>query len=453
MCPGEFDDLDSLSTTLRPRPAGAAGVFVLTVVEGPDQGSVFRCDEASPPPILLGQSEVCSIRLSDRSVSRRHAALEVTVGKLRVTDLGSSNGTFVQGVAVIDAFCTGGELLRVGATALRVDLGTSAPSAELSAATSFGLLLGASAAMRRLYPLFAKLAASSVPVLIEGETGTGKEVLADSLHCEGPRALAPYVVFDCAAVAPNLVESELFGHERGAFTGALSARKGVFERANGGTLLIDEIGDLDPLLQPKLLRVLEKGEVQRLGGNESVRLDVRVLAATRRDLDREVQLGRFRDDLYHRLVVARVELPPLRRRKGDVAFLARHFARALGGDEAAIADELLMRWEDYGWPGNVRELRNTVARHLALGELAAFETADEDVAAVPAAQPATNGTVQVPLAMGLPLSDARQRAVDQFDRAYVQRILASHGGNVTRAAEAAGVAKRYFQLLKAKYGS
>jgi DNA-binding NtrC family response regulator len=451
--PGEFDDLEGLSTALRPRPSSAGGTFILTVTEGPDQGKTFALDESNPSSVLLGQSEACEVRLSDRSVSRRHAALEVTGGKLRVTDLGSSNGTSIQGLSIVDAFCSGGELLRVGTTALRVEVRASIRAPELTAATSFGLMIGASAAMRRLYPLCSRLAASNVPVLIEGETGTGKEALAESLHAEGSRASGPYVVFDCTSVPANLLESELFGHERGAFTGAVASRKGVFERANGGTLLIDEIGDMDPILQPKLLRVLERAEVQRLGGSESFKVDVRVLAATRRDLDREVQSGRFRDDLFHRLVVARVELPPLRRRKGDVALLARHFARLLGGEVGAIGDGLLARWEDLPWPGNVRELRNAVARHLALGELATLgPLPDDDRAQSGEALPsAAVHSVAVPLAMQLPLAEARQRAIDQFDRSYVKQVLAHHGGNVTRAAEAAGVAKRYFQLLKAKY--
>src|SRR6185295_1871125 len=195
-----------------------------------------------------------------------------------------------------------------------------------------------------------------------------------------------FVVFDCTAVPPTLVESELFGHERGAFTGAIANRKGVFEQADGGTLLIDEIGDLEPHLQPKLLRALERSEVRRVGGTGWVKVDVRVLSATRRDLDKEVAAGRFRDDLYHRLAVTRIELPPLRKRRGDVALLARAFAARLGATLDAFGHETLARWEDYTWPGNVRELRNAVARRIALGELAAEdEAAARDGAAAAAA--------------------------------------------------------------------
>jgi len=454
VCPGEFDDIDSLSTTLRPRQAGTSGTFVLKVTEGPDRGKSFELDESTPTTILLGQSPACSVRLSDRSVSRRHASLEICDAKLRVIDLASSNGTTLQGIMISDAFCSGGELLRVGATTLRVEVRSSKALLDLPEAKSFGLTIGRSAAMRRLYPLCERLAASKVPVLIEGETGTGKEVLAESLHCEGPRAEGPYVVFDCAAVPANLLESELFGHERGAFTGAVATRKGVFERAHGGTLLIDEIGDLDLHMQPKLLRVLERGEIQRVGGREALPVNVRVLSATRRDLDREVQAGRFRDDLFHRLVVARIELPPLRRRREDIALLVRHFVEQLAGEADAISSELLARWTDYAWPGNVRELRNAVARHLAIGELGGLPVFDDDLDDAPQsldAEAPQTPEVRLPLALELPLADARQRAIEEFDRRYVQGILAAHRGNVTHAADAAGVAKRYFQLLKAKY--
>ena len=315
---------------------------------------------------------------------------------------------------------------------------------EVPSATAFGRVVGSSTAMRMLYPSFAKLAATDVPVLIEGETGTGKEVLAEAIHEVGPRAQGPFVVFDCTAVPPNLVESELFGHERGAFTGAVSTRKGVFEQATGGTLLIDEIGDLDLSLQPKLLRALERAEVRRVGGDRWIKVDVRVLAATRRDLDREVQDGRFRDDLFFRLVVARVELPPLRLRHGDVAVLARHFAALLGGDPDALPYELLDRFEHYRWPGNLRELANAVGRYLALG--------DDGLPGgrQPAATSAARDPIESILALELPLTLARQRLVAEFEKRYVAAVLARHGGNIARAAAASGIARRYFNLLLAR---
>ncbi len=275
----------------------------------------------------------------------------------------------------MDVYLRGGELVRVGGTVIRVDRASDTERVELPAATHFGKIVGASPEMRRLYPLCERLAASSVPVIIEGETGTGKEVLAESLHETGPRASCPFVVFDCTAVAPNLVESALFGHEKGSFTGATESRRGVFEEAHAGTLLLDEIGDLELALQAKLLRALERGEVQRVGSSRWTRVDVRVLAATRRDLDKEIQLGRFRDDLFYRLAAGRIELPPLRRRTGDVAVLAHHFWKRLADKGVPFPGDFGQRLEAYDWPGNVRELYNAVARRVALGDLAQIETA------------------------------------------------------------------------------
>jgi two-component system response regulator HydG len=302
-------------------------------------------------------------------------------------------------------------------------------------------MLGESPEMRRIYALCARLAQSDVPIVVEGETGTGKEVLAEAFHESGARAAAPFIVFDCTAVAPSLLESALFGHERGAFTGALAQRRGVFEQAHGGTLFIDEIGELEPVLQPKLLRAIERGEVQRVGSNRWERVDVRIIAATRRDLDREVQAGRFRDDLFFRLAVGRVELPPLRRRRGDVALLARHFWRQIAGPERPLPPGLIERLEDHPWPGNIRELQNAIARHVAIGDLP-----DPP----PRSSRASSDPIERILSMGLPLPRARAEVVEEFERRYVEAALDRHDGNVTRAAAASGLALRYFQLLKAR---
>ncbi|HEY8090094.1 MAG TPA: sigma-54-dependent Fis family transcriptional regulator, partial [Polyangiaceae bacterium] len=308
------NDPDDARTAASQRPARLDEVvvaFALVVSDGPARGKTFRVEAGEGVRLLVGQGPACEIRLEDPEVSRRHAALEAAGDRLRITDLSSTNGTYVNGVCVLDAMLVGGETIRLGATELRVEPSV-AKRAPAWPHASFGRVLGGSPSMRAIYPLCERLAQSSVPVVIEGETGTGKEVLAESLHEAGPRAGGPYVVFDCSAVQPSLAEAELFGHERGAFTGAVGSRKGVFELAHGGTLFIDEIGDLEPSLQPKLLRAVERGEVRRIGGDRLARVDVRILAATRRDLDQEVAAGRFRDDLFHRLAVTRVELPPLR---------------------------------------------------------------------------------------------------------------------------------------------
>jgi two-component system response regulator HydG len=441
---------DELSTEVRSSVdvgTTTAPAFEVIVIEGPDTGKRFALDGSGPARVLLGTSPACSIRLGDRAVSRRHAALHHGgEPEVQLTDLGSRNGTYVNGVRIVEGFLRGGDVMRMGATALRLDLVDAARRFQLSSATRFGRVVGSSVEMRRLYPILERVAASSVPVVIEGETGTGKEVLAESIHEGGPRAGKPFIVFDCTTVAPSLVESELFGHERGAFTGAVATRKGVFELAHGGTLFIDEIGDLPLSLQPKLLRAIERSEVRRVGGDRWISVDVRVVSATRRDLDAEVQAERFRDDLFFRLAVARVELPPLRARVGDVAVLAHHFWRELGGGDRPVPYDVLQRCEAYGWPGNVRELHNEIARRIALGEL---EVAAR--AGVPAEAPRAPGDpIDAVLALDLPLARAREKLLEEFHARYVEHVVARHGGNVTHAAAASGVAHRYFQILRAR---
>jgi DNA-binding NtrC family response regulator len=372
-------------------------------------------------------------------VSRRHVAFELTATSLRVEDLDSTNGTYVNGIRVRDAFVSGGEVLHLGSTALRIEQGPANPSA-LSPGLAFGKVQGASREMRRLYPLCERLAASDVPVLIEGETGTGKEVLAESIHEASSRSQAPFIVLDCTAIAPSLIESVLFGHERGAFTGATARQTGVFEEADGGTLFIDEIGDLDVSMQPKLLRAIERAEVRRVGSTQWIRISVRILSATRRNLDAEIEAGRFRDDLFHRLAVGRIELPPLRARRGDVSLLVEAFCAQHGVRSDSIPAELRSSWERAPWPGNVRELRNAVARFLALGEfseLASSSAIEGDL------------TSQI-IDSDLPFVIARQRVVEDFERRYVARVLAAHGGNISRAARASGIARRNFQILRAR---
>jgi transcriptional regulator with GAF, ATPase, and Fis domain len=418
----------------------AEATFELVVIEGADAGQSVTLDGSQPARVLVGQGPACGFRLRDPSVSRRHLAVDVAEKLLRVTDLGSKNGTTVEGVRIVDAYLRGGERVRIGGTTLQVHRREVAPH-EVPPVTSFGRMIGVATEMRRLYPLCGRLAQSLVPVVVEGETGTGKEVLARSLHEQSPRAKGPFVVFDCTAVAASLLESELFGHERGAFTGAAQGRAGVFEQSHGGTLFIDEIGDLELPLQPKLLRAIESGEIRRVGSSDSQHVDVRVIAATRRDLDREVAEGRFRDDLFHRLAVARVELPPLRSRRGDVEVLARHFCAAFGASPDAIPAPMLRRWETSPWPGNVRELRNAVLRQLSLGDLSGTEAFAGEGLPEAAIDPSW---------LDQPFPKARRAAIDAFERWYVKAVLARHEGNVTRAAGASGLGKRYFQMVKAR---
>ena len=442
---GTFDD----KTTLHAAKQSAglrAGRFLVSVVEGPSAGEALELDATQPSRALVGQSQACTLIIADPLVSRRHLALSVSGTELVVTDLGSTNGTYLEGIRVTEAFARGGESIRLGSSVLRVASLGDREAPALEGPDRFGPLVGASRAMRKIFPLLERLAVAQVPVVIEGETGTGKEVLAEALHEAGPRREGPFVVFDCTAVAPTLVETALFGHEKGAFTGADVTRKGVFEEAHGGTLLIDEIGDLDPSLQPKLLRALQRSEIRRVGGDRWIQVDVRVLAATRRDLERDVQRGQFREDLFYRLAVARVELPPLRERTGDVGLLARHFWDRHGGAESPIPYDLFAAWESAPWPGNVRELENAVLRRLALGDLAPAPSAGGPIAA------AHPRRLELEVDIHQPLALARETAIRQFERHYLEALLARHDGRAPPAAVEAGVTRRYLNMMRVRYG-
>lgn len=428
-------------------PGATTALWSMTVVDGADAGRSILVDGTAPQNAFVGSGPGCDLRVGDPLVSRRHLSIDPCAEGLRLVDLGSKNGTYVGHVRLTTAILEGPNLVRLGDTTLRVEPRSKPASVPLPSRMKFGRVIGASVEMRRLFPLCERLAASDVPVVIEGETGTGKEVLAEALHEASARANGPFVVFDCTAVPDNLIESALFGHERGAFTGAVAMRRGVFEQAHGGTLLIDEIADLEVGLQSKLLRALERAEVQRVGGDRFMKVDVRVLAATRRDLDREIAAGRFRDDLYYRLAVARITLPALRQRGGDIALLAAHFWQQLAG-VPPMPTSLLAQFEAYSWPGNVRELRNAVARKIALGDLASF---DERIASQSPELSADFLESVLALELGLPV--ARQRVVEEFERRYVERVLARHGGNVLQAAAASGIARRYFYKLKARLGA
>ena len=309
-------------------------------------------------------------------------------------------------------------------------------------------MVGRSPAMQVVFDVLAKAASSEATILLEGETGTGKEVSAEAIHRGSPRADKPFLVVDCGAMPPNLLESELFGHERGAFTGAVSSRQGVFEAANGGTVFLDEIGELSIDLQPKLLRVLERREVRRVGTNNHVPVNVRLIAATNRSLREQVADHKFRSDLYYRLAVVEVKLPPLRERPGDLPPLVDHIVRNFGAvDEAALAivhsPAFLGALTQHSWPGNIRELRNYLERCVALHDFAPPRNAGS---AVPAAGP--EGAVNI----GQPLREAREAWVGAFERRYLEELVRQHENRVSAAARAAGVDRIYFYRLLWKHG-
>lgn len=414
--------------------------FEITVVASPSSsGGSLRLDRTAPARVLVGTSTACDLVLVDRLVSRRHLAFDVVATGLRVTDLGSTNGTFVAGLRVLDAVLRGGEHVVVGETTLEITRVTAAAAAEVPLARGFGRLVGSSLAMRRRYPVFERLAASTVPLIVEGETGTGKELLAEMLHERSPRAQGPFVVLDCASAQEDLTYATLFGDVRPA-----SAQRGVFDRADGGTLLLDEVGELDEEVQVLLLSALERGEVQPIGADGPARVSVRVIATSRQDLERAVQEGRFREDLFYRLAVTRVELPPLREREGDVGVLARHFWARLGGRPEEIPYDAFERFERSDWPGNVRELYGAVAQLLIAGE----ERAPTSRAGVAPSRPTT---LERYCDVEQPYVRAKEELIRAFEREYVEAMMRHHGGNTQRAAAASGLALRYFQLLRAKH--
>jgi transcriptional regulator with GAF, ATPase, and Fis domain len=315
-----------------------------------------------PEALVVGKDPGCDVVLDDAFVSGRHLRLERRGGRFHLRDLGSINGTFLGGARVVDAEWLPGTAASVG----RAELLLEAGDPEGPGPATFEGMLSSDPGMRQVFDLVAKVAASDAPVAILGETGTGKELVARALHRLSPRREAAFIPVNCSAIAESLIESELFGHEKGAFSGADRLRKGAFEEADRGTLFLDEVGELPLDLQPKLLRALEQGEVKRVGATRPFHVDVRIVAATHRDLRARVRAGRFREDLYYRLCVVPISVPPLRARRGDVrglaeAFLARAAPRGLA---FGWSPEALQKLEGYDWPGNVRQLRNAVQRAL-----------------------------------------------------------------------------------------
>jgi DNA-binding NtrC family response regulator len=409
------------------------------VAGGPDVGRVL---ERPGPEVRIGSSRGCDIVLTDPTVSRHHVTLRIDRGRVRVLDAGSRNGTRLDGLTVRDADARPDSQIVIGNTTLRLRLLEATVSLPLSKRERFGGLLGTSVAMRRIFSILERVAPTDTPVLIEGETGTGKELAAEAIHEHSTRSSGPYVVFDCSAVSPSLIESELFGHVRGAFTGATAERIGAFEAASGGTLFLDEIGELPLDLQPKLLRALEKLEVRRVGETARRAVDVRIVSATNLSLSAEVDRGTFREDLYYRLDVLRVELPPLRERPDDVPLLAQHFAAQIAADGAtSLPAAMLKDLASQAWPGNARELRNAVARALSLG--------------VSSVQQHSGGREEhasaTPVDLAVPLKHARDQLCESFEIAYLKKALDAAGGNVTRAAEIAGVHRRFIHRAIARY--
>ncbi len=430
-------DREPLETRVLESSLGGAEVSLrVEILSGPQKGQFHPV--ASDRPFIVGTSPEASLSLDDDTVSRLHLELARTEGKVRARDLGSTNGSFHEGAQFTELELPVGAVIRVGQTELRVIADAEDVSFPPSDAHRFGGLLGRSLEMRRVFAVLERAAQTDATVLITGETGTGKEVVAESLHQASRRAEGPLVVVDCSSIPAQLIESELFGHVRGAFTSAIADRQGAFRDAHGGTIFLDELGELPVELQPRLLRVLETRSVKPVGSNTPVEVDVRVVAATNRNLEAMVRERRFRSDLYFRLAVIRVALPPLRDRRDDIPLLARHFAAQLSSPDRAltIRPQMMAALISHHWPGNVRELRNVIHQAVSLSSeslsLALALSAERPT------EP-TEGWLGFEPYFDLPFREARKGATLAFELAYVKHRIAACQGNLSQAAREMGL--------------
>ncbi len=426
-------------------PAGGSpGLPVRTlcaeVVDGPNAGTKRVAETET---LTIGTADGNDLVLQDPTVSRYHVELTRGGEGIRVIDHGSTNGTLFEGARIARATVPAGSLLSLGRTRVRVGDGDRV-TVEILEEDEWAGLRGRTPAMRRLMALVRRASAADTPVLLVGESGTGKELIARALHDQGKRRDGPFVTIDCGALSPSLVASELFGHEKGAFTGADRRHLGAFERANAGTLFLDEIGELPPTLQPALLGALERRRFRRVGGREEVPVDVRVVSATHRDLRAEVNAGTFRLDLYYRIAVVVLRVPALRERIEDVPLLVEHFLREAGHEDEArtvVSDDAMSALCAHSWPGNVRELRNVVEAMVVMGETPPLEDA-----------PGQDGIDLVDRVLGLSYKDARSRVLGDFEHRYLARLLERASGNVSEAARIARMDRTYLIKLLARHG-
>jgi transcriptional regulator with GAF, ATPase, and Fis domain len=441
---------------------------LITQVGGRAREHVFEGSSIS-----IGAMEDNDLVVSDDTVSRYHCKIVQEETGYLLVDLGSTNGTFINRVRIKEGYLKPGCTIGLGNTEIKFHAADEKVEIVPSKKEQLGDMVGKHVKMRELYAVIEKIAPTSTTVVIEGETGTGKEVVAQTIHKLSQRAAGPMMVFDCGAVPDNLIESELFGHEKGSFTGAIMTRQGLFEMAHGGTLFLDELGELPLDLQPKLLRALEQREIRRVGSNKPIKVDVRIVAATNRNLEEEVKAGRFRQDLFYRLSVVRLFLPPLRERVEDIALLVKSFLaqasynrrpdgtpRVTGISRAAM--DLLSA---YRWPGNVRELVNTIERAVSFAESELIEPRDlpETVRGESMAPQRASASAPMSLMPGAQPSalmpdsdstfkDAKERWVSSFERDYILTLLKKNKGNISHAAREADIDRKYFRKLMRKYG-
>ncbi len=440
--------MSSAATSTLPTLSGQASarppICLLVVIEGAGMGRAT--DFESGRAVTVGSGEECDLVLADERVSRIHCRVEAVGGGFLVKDLGSTNGTRVGGAALSEATVPAGSTLSLGHTSLRIQPRQQAVEAEPSQSRRLGEMVGESLVMREIFSVLELTAAAGVSVLIEGETGTGKELAARAVHDLSQRRKGPFVPLNCGALPGGMLESELFGHVRGAFTGAARDRRGAFERAHRGTLFLDEMDSMPEAAQVQLLRALEQKRVLPLGGEREREADVRVVAASRRPLIKLVEDGTFRPDLYYRISVVRVLLPPLRERPGDIAPITTELLHCRGWEApGAIAGPNLELLKAHHWPGNVRELRNVLDRAQTLCP-GADCFADLRISLTPVE--AERG---LRLRTDVPFSDAKAALVEQFERRYLADVLARCEGNISAASREAALDRKHLRRLAKKY--
>lgn len=453
----------------------------LVVLDGPDKGKEV---EISKSRCTGGRSIINDLVIADKSISGTHFEIAVRDDGYRLRDLNSRNGTFVNDLQIREVYLRPGVSFRAGQTTIQFSPTGDIVEIELSKQDRFDKVIGGSPIMREIFASLERISPSDLTCLITGETGTGKELIARGIHNASSRINKPFVVLDCGSIPRDLIESTLFGHEKGAFTGAIGQQVGCFEQADGGTIFLDEIGELDISLQPKLLRVLEQREIKRVGGDRTIKVDVRVLAATNRDLRSEVNNGNFREDLYFRLSVVHCELPPLRERREDIPTIANMFLKEVAsrrGSNMSFGQDAMAALLANTWAGNVRELRNVVERAGALSDgpvitrqdltfgpagpspMVAHDLALAGVNAAHAAAAQMSGLSLPPpgsaasfdpslLKPGLAFKGAKQTVVDAFESAYLGALLERNEGNITRSAQEAGLTRYHLRELLKRHG-
>jgi DNA-binding NtrC family response regulator len=425
-----LEDLPSFSRQNR------GGIFL--VIKGPDRGETVRLGDK---PVSFGSAPTCDLVLSDKTVSRKHLEAALVGDEVILTDSGSTNGTFIQGSRFEKISVGFGAEVKLGRTVIKFLPDEEVVDPEPSESNAFGTIVGGDTKMRQLFKLLTDVAQTNATVLIEGETGTGKELIAEEIHNHSPRRDGPFVVFDCGSVPRELIESMLFGHVKGSFTGAITDRRGAFAEAHGGTIFLDEIGEMALDLQPSLLRVLDKRAVRKVGSNTYEKIDVRVVAATNRDLRAEVAKKAFREDLYYRLAVIRVTVPPLRERGADIPLLIGHFIQSFGPGLNVAPDDMA-RLQRHSWPGNVRELRNVIERACLLSKGQSINIEDALVEQAPPG---------IGIRTDLPFKEAKGQLVEMFEREYIEDLMRRHGGNLSAAAREAQIDRKHLRELIRKY--